>query len=280
MNARGIERSAGLGCPNPHAERRGRSRHPRHALRAWPEIARALRKAETRAIFLDFDGTLARIRRHPEKVRCSRRIRDVLARLARGRDVRVSIVSGRRARTLARLIRAPGVCYRGVYGAEQEDRPLTISAVAHRALSNVRSSIARQVRGIQGVWMENKGLSFVIHYRCARQGAVAAADGILRRALAPAGQLLRRIAGRKSWEVLPREIPGKGAAVAAVMKSLPSQSVGIYIGDAPADEEAFSALPHGITIRIGRSRESAARYFLRGPTEVWKWLMRLEQELP
>jgi len=128
--------------------------------------------------------------------------------------------------------------------------------------------------------MEYKGLSFVVHYRGARRPAVAAAEESIHRALAPFRRWLRVIAGHKSWEVVPREIPGKGAAVAAVMESLPARSVGIYIGDDAADEEAFAALPAGITIRVGRSGTSRARYFLRSPAEVLKWLIRFEEALP
>jgi trehalose 6-phosphate phosphatase len=207
-------------------------------------------------------------------------MRGVLSRLAKHAGLWVGIVSGRRSRTLARLIRVEGIHYRGVYGAETGEAPLKISPGARRALSSVRRTLARELRRLAGVWTEYKGLSLVVHYRGARRSAVTDAERILRGAIAPARRWLRLIAGAKSLEVVPREISGKGAAVAAVMQSLPAGSVGIYIGDAAADEEAFGALASGITIRVGRSGESRARYFLRSPVEVLKWLICFERALP
>ena len=239
-----------------------------------------MRAAGWRALFLDFDGTLVGIRRRPEGVRCSTRMRGVLARLALRPELWIGIVSGRRSRTLSRLIGVEGIHYRGVYGAESGDSALRISPAARRALASVRNVLARRLGRLAGLWMEHKGLSLVVHYRGARRPAATRAEDILRRAMARAGPLLRVIAGHKSWEIVPREIPGKGAAVAAVMQSLPAGCMGICIGDDAADEEAFAALPGGITIRVGRSGNSLARYFLRSPDEVLEWLIRFEEALP
>jgi len=262
--------------PVPNARPRG---VPRHALRAWPAIARACRAGGVRVLFLDFDGTLVPIRRRPQDVRCSRRLGALLARIARRPHVWVGIITGRRARTVARLVGVPGIHYRGAYGAETEDAPLKLPAACLQALSRAHRTLARNIRNVKGVWLENKGLSFVLHYRKARRRAIAAAEAALREALAPAGSYLRAIAGKKTWEVVPRQIPGKGAAVSAVLRSLPPGAVAAYLGDDAADEAAFAALPRGITICVGRHEDSRARYFLRGPAEVSRWLARFGEVL-
>jgi len=249
----------------------------RHALYAWPEIARVLRPAAMRCLFLDFDGTLAPIRRRPEKVRCAPRLRKLLARLAARPDFWIGIVSGRRTKTLERVIAVPGLHYRGVYGAESEESPLRLSARARQALARSRRALAQRLKGLRGVWLEDKGMSFAVHYRGASERAVAGALAVLGAALAPAARFLRVISGRKTWEVVPRQIPGKGAAVSAVMQSLPRHTVAAYIGDDAADEDAFEALPDGITIRVGPLGNSRARYFLRSPAEVYQWLLRVEE---
>lgn len=280
MNGRAMARLPVTESLYPGAAGAQPVRVPQHALRAWTEIAQALRCGGRLALFLDFDGTLVGIRRRPEGVRCSERMRSALTRLVKRPNLWIGIVSGRRARTLAKLIGVAGIHYCGAYGAESEGSALKISWAARRALSRVRSALRRQLRRLAGVWMEDKGLSFVVHYRGAGRLAVAEAEDLLRGAMAPARQLLRVMAGHKSWEIVPREIPGKGAAVAAVMQSLPAGSMGIYIGDDAADEAAFAALPGGITIRVGRNGKSQARYFLRSPAEVLKWLVRFEGALP
>jgi len=252
---------------------------PRHALRAWPAIARACRAGSVRALLLDFDGTLVPIRRRPQDVRCSRRLRALLARVARRPQLWVGIITGRRARAVARLVGVPGIHYRGAYGAETEDAPLKLPAACLHALSRARRTLAQNIRNLKGVWLENKGLSFVLHYRTARRRAIAAAEAARREALAPAQRFLRAIAGKKTWEVVPRRIPGKGAAVSAVLRSLPPGAVAAYLGDDAADEAAFAALPRGITICVGRREHTCARYFLRGPAEVFEWLARFEEVL-
>jgi len=273
----GRPRSQGL---EARAAKTGRSRRPRHALGAWPEIEKRLNSGGWRALFLDFDGTLARIRARPEQVRCSGRVRSVLSRLAHRPDLWIGVVSGRRSHTLARLIRVNGIEYLGAYGAETPGSRLKISSAARGGLTRVRRGLARRLGRDSGVWMENKGVSFAVHYRGARQHAGTSAEDALRREVAPERARLRLIAGRKSWEVVPREIPGKGAAVRAVMQRLPARSMGIYIGDSAPDEKGFGALPGGITIRVGRSGRSLARYFLRTPGEVLQWLVRFEEALP
>ena len=259
--------------PAPNARPRG---VPRHALRAWPAIARACRAGGVRALFLDFDGTLVPIRRRPQEVRCSTRLWALLARITRHPQVWVGIITGRRARAVARLVGVPGIHYRGAYGAETEDAPLKLPPACLHALSRARRALAQHIRNLKGVRLENKGLSFVLHYRKARRRAIVAAEAALHEALSPAGRFLRAIAGKKTWEVVPRQIPGKGAAVSAVLRSLPPGAVAAYLGDDAADEAAFAALPRGITICVGRREDSRARYFLRGPAEVFKWLARFE----
>jgi len=280
VSSRAIPGLAATGSPVPGPARVRRTRGPQHALRAWNEAARAAGGVETQALFLDFDGTLAPIRRRPDLVHCSKRMRDVLTKLARHHGLWLGIVSGRRTRTLKRLIGVQGIHYCGAYGAESEGSTLKISRAAHRALFRMRKVLETELGKLAGVWTEDKGLSLAVHYRGARGDAVAAAEDVLRRALTQARPVLRIMAGRKSWEIVPREIPGKGAAVVRVMRSLPAGSVGIYIGDDAADEEAFAALPGGITIHVGLHGKTRARYFLRTPGEVLQWLVRFEEALP
>lgn len=251
----------------------------RNALRAWKEIVPHLRAVKMLALLLDFDGTLTPIRRRPQDVRCSKRMRVLLQRLARLPHLWLGIISGRRSGFLARRIAVAGIHYWGVYGAETDGRPPALSESTRRALVRVREPLERSFQKLPGVWIEIKGLSFVVHFRGARAPAVAAAWRALRRALRAAGRPLRILKGNKTWECVPRGIPGKGAAVSAVMRTLPPGSVGVYIGDDAADEEAFRALPQGITIRVGRCSNSRARYFLRGPGEVRQWLVRLLGEI-
>jgi trehalose-6-phosphatase len=79
--------------------------------------------------------------------------------------------------------------------------------------------------------------------------------------------------------VLPNEIPGKGAATLDLLRKLPRGTPAIYIGDDGTDESAFRELNDQITIRVGFSPESRAKYYVRSPAEVLAFLSRLETQL-
>ena len=68
----------------------------RHLFDSWNHVSRRLRTASTIALFLDFDGTLARIRAHPEDVLVDREMRRILFALSRNPRFRIWVISGRR----------------------------------------------------------------------------------------------------------------------------------------------------------------------------------------
>lgn len=250
---------------------------PRHALRAWTEIERRLRGPGAKAVFLDFDGTLARLRRRPWEVRCPTRVKRLLARLALHPNLRLSVISGRRAQNLRELIGVTGIHYLGAYGAEFGNTPPVLDERTRRALTKAKRELTAQTASLAGIWIEDKGLGVAVHCRAARSAPIREAAEAVRRVLGAARGVLRLIAGIKIWEIIPREFAGKGAAVRAVMDELPAGSAGVYIGDDVADEMAFAVLANGITVRVGRARHTRARYFLHSPAEVVKFLARLEE---
>jgi trehalose-phosphatase len=258
---------------------RGSRSSPRHALRAWPEIERRLGGPGAKAVFLDFDGTLARVRRRPWEVRCPQRVKRLLTRLVRHRELRLCVISGRRSRNLRELIGVAGVAYLGAYGAELGGSPPALSIRTRRALAKAKRDLTAQLASMPGIWIEDKGLGLAIHCRAARSASIQKAGEALRRLLAPARGALRLIEGTKIWEIVPHEFAGKGAAVRAMMHELPPGTPGIYIGDDAADESGFAALTNGITVRVGRTRNTHARYFLQSPAEVVKFLARFEEGL-
>ena len=122
-------------------------------------------------------------------------------------------------------------------------------------------------------------MSLAIHFRKASAPVVRELRTKIRdivETLGPEG--LHVIEGSKVLELMPPEIRGKGAAVRRIASGFPRAWLPIYLGDDASDESAFAALPAGITIHVGRARDTAARYALRDPIEVRKFLERLEKE--
>jgi trehalose 6-phosphate phosphatase len=253
---------------------------PRSAFRSWPEIRDRLRAAKRWAFFLDFDGTLVNLRQRPGDVRMPRAAKLVLKRLASHPNVRVAIVSGRTLRNVRALISVNGLSYFGVHGGEREGRPVALTTKSRRALEAAKRSARRDLGGIPGIWIEDKRLSFAVHYRDANSAAAASAGAAVARFAEASGNTLHLLHGSYVWEVLPREIPGKFTAVDDVLGRLRPITAVVYVGNDGTDEVAFAELPGGITVRVGREPHTCARYSVRSPAEVLRLLARMEKELP
>jgi len=251
---------------------------PEHLFDRWSEIAVRIGRARSVRLFLDFDGTLVAIRRSPEGVTFSRRTRQVLDRISSHRRVTAVIVSGRRRGALRRFVRLPHVQYWGLYGWERgPERRLSRAAVWE--LSRVRASLVAGLRDRPGVRVEDKRMSVSVHTRGASGRERRRAQELLASTLRPCSHLYVLPASHV-WEVLPRQIPGKGAAIRDAVRRLRSPFLPIYIGDDTTDESAFALLDRGITVKVGaKGRDTHARYWLASPAEVRGFIERLEGEL-
>jgi trehalose-phosphatase len=252
----------------------------RSAFRSWPEIRYRLRNAERLAFFLDFDGTLVSLRNRPADVRMPAQTKRILQRLAAHTNAFVAIVSGRSLRDLRPLISVEGLHYFGLHGAESDGKVPNLSKEALVALEGAKREARLQLGGIRGIWIEDKGLSFSVHHRDTDAPAFARADAAVGNLVAPWGDSLHILNGSRVWEVLPKEIPGKSAAVEEVLCNLPADTAVVYIGDDGTDEIAFAVLPNQITVRVGRNSATCAQYYVRSPADVLRLLTRMEKELP
>jgi len=202
----------------------------------------------------------------------------VLRQLARHRRIILGIVSGRRRAELLKYVNEPRAKYLGLHGWEQRERSF-LPGKAQSLLLRAQRMLTQPLGKLPGIRIEDKEFSFAVHYRGAPPDVVRRARTIIRDILIPLEPDLRLLEGKKIWEVLPREVEGKGAAVCGALKALPRSSLPIYVGDDITDESAFAVLPRGITVRVGRARHTKARYKLRNPDEVRDFLERLEVEL-
>lgn len=210
-------------------------------------------KASRLLIALDFDGTLAPIRRDPASVRLSAGRLALLGRIGRVPGVRILIVSGRPQQFLRRALAGSGAALSGEHGWMLEG----IGARWHhprlrRRASQARgiaAAVRRAVRGITGVKVEGKRTAVAVHWR--RAPSVIADPTPLRRvltALLPAGW--RLAGGKRIWEFRPADAWGKGDAVALAARRLNARVV--FIGDDVTDEEAFIHLGRGaFTVKVG-----------------------------
>lgn len=257
-----------------------RHRVPHDAFEALPQIVARLRPADRCAFFLDFDGTLVAIRNHPGDVRSTPEVESVLRNLIAHPSWFVAIVSGRRVRDLRRLIGIVGLVYLGLHGAERDGKlAVTLRQKTRLALACARRAAQQELAELPRVWIEDKGLSFCVHHRGAGPDTTRTARVRLESVLQPWSGLLYVLEGKRIWEVLPRELPGKGAAVRDALAGLAPGTQAVYVGDDDTDETAFAALPDQTTIRVGKIAGTHAQYWLRAPADVLRFLTQLEREL-
>jgi trehalose-phosphatase len=246
---------------------------------AWPEVIARIRDAEHRLLLLDFDGTLVRLRRHPDDVRFSARGRKILQRLAGHANLTIAVVSGRELKKIQSLVGVEGIRYVGLHGAERAGETTVPSIAARQMVEAALKTAQTGLAGLRGIEIEDKRLSFAVHYRGARPPAIETASRVVADIAAASNDKLRILCGKKVWELLPREFPGKGFAVLELFARLPENKIAIYFGDDETDEEAFSVLPGQVTVNVGGAGNTHASFYVRSPSDVLNFLSRLEKEL-
>lgn len=224
------------------------------------------------SVFLDFDGTLTPIVDDPGEAHLAPEMKAVLESLAQREDTLLAFVSGRGAEDLQQRIGIPDLVYAGNHGLEIRGRLQFVepSALAKRdLLKSLIHILNGSLRYIRGAWVEDKTLTATIHYRQARPRSERAIANIVHAALSHHSALFQLNEGKKVYEIVPRTKWHKGAAVCWINARLGMpRAASIYIGDDRTDEDAFIHLPGEITIRVGESGPTAARYHVDNPDQV------------
>jgi trehalose 6-phosphate phosphatase len=242
----------------------------------WGCVALRVQAAPRCALFLDFDGTLAELKDKPGDARMPEATRRVLRTLVQRPKARVFFISGRRRSDLATRVGLPGCRYLGLFGFEGTDRA---GAGQSAAVQRLRAQAEARVAELPNVWIEDKGLAFVLHHRDAAPRVRALARRRVG-ALVRSSPAVRQFESAHGVEVVPRGVTGKGAVVGRLLR-MPAlrHAVPIYVGDDLSDEPAFRAARHGVTIRVGPARPTAARYRLACAGDVREFLSMLARAL-
>lgn len=212
----------------------------------------------------DFDGTLAPIVANPEQARPSQSVIRHMQKLCE--LVPVAVVSGRRLEDVRERLGFSPHFLIGNHGIESETGGSLNSA--DQVTSAWRKVLERQASTLrqEGILVEDKGLSFSLHYRIARNRAqaVATIDAV-------ASQLEpqpKRIGGKFVANFLPPNAPDKYAALQALMTARAFDSA-FFMGDDVTDDLVFDqAPPHWLTVRVERLEGSRARFYLSSQNEV------------
>jgi trehalose 6-phosphate phosphatase len=247
-------------------------------------VAARARAAPHVLLFCDFDGALAPVYDHPAAATLSAEVRPLLADLAAGRRVTVTVVSGRSAADLRTRAHVPGLIVAGNHGLEIAGPgwEFVDPAVAASApnVTNLSAALVRATENIPGVFVEDKKLSVSIHFRHVPPDQHEAVRSAVHNVLGGASHPFVLTSGRMVYDIRPRVYWHKGEMVKWVAAKVGQpDALVVFVGGDPTDEDAFTALPDGITIRVGPAAETAATYHLEGPDGVRKFLGWLREQV-
>lgn len=238
-------------------------------------------------LMLDFDGTLASIRRRPGDAGLSPGKRGLLAALARDPQISLAVISGRSLPDVAGRVGIRGIIYAGCHGLEMRGPRFRFvhpgAARLRPLLRRAAHELSRSLRGLQGIELEDKGLAVAVHYRRAGPAAEAAA----KRAAADQAKLslgkLKLFPGRKVIELRPDVNWDKGRAAELIMKRINhGRSLPVYIGDDLTDEPALAAVRgRGLGMLVEsreRPKATAAAYRMGSVSQVARFLKGLSRD--
>jgi trehalose 6-phosphate phosphatase len=260
-----------------------------HLFRAWQEFLKDYRAAAHILLLSDYDGTLTPIVSLPRDALLSASVRQKLRALAGKSKISMGVISGRSIDELKALVGIDGVYYSGNHGLEIEGpglRYIHPEAEAARAtMKDLAAQLAEALRHVDGVIIQEKGLSVSVHYRLAAKGDEGLVEDVTFRltgALRDEGEIML-FSGKKVWEIRPLVDRDKGKAVGTIAHVIKTnlqklRLLSIFLGDDITDEDAFKVVqrPEGWSICVRpESQSSAAEYFLSSVAEVEEFLDRL-----
>lgn len=250
---------------------------------AWPRLEKHFYSKRKKLLLLDFDGTLAPIVKSPSRAAVDSRARKALISLSRSPFYEVVIISGRSRRDLVRRLRFKNIRCVGAHGFEMGSEPGFLLPVAverikrlHPLVRLLSRDLKKIFKNFKKVVVEHKKYTTSLHYRGLSKNFLSS----FRKKLADFKRRYRHYPivwtqGKKLWEARLSAQWDKGEAAKHLLKRFPG-ALPVAFGDDSTDEDMFRAMKSkGITVRVGRSQNSTADYYLKSTEEVADFLESL-----
>lgn len=242
-------------------------------------------------LFFDYDGTLTPIVATPQQALIPATTKNLLKVLAKKEGCRLFIVSGRRLKDVKSKVGIKGIVYAGNHGFEIQGPQVSfknpIFKSAESVIRKIRQGLKKEIKGIKGAFVEDKGATLSLHYRLVAEDKLRLINEAFNRITEPfvSYRKIRVTRGKKVFEVRPPLKWDKGRVILWLLarpqfKIKSKNSCVFYIGDDITDEDAFRVLANkGITIFVGRPKKSFAKYYLKDTREVAQFMHRIERLL-
>ena len=245
------------------------------------KITDQLQKASAKVLMLDFDGTLTPIVKSPQAAKLSIVMRNLLRKLSKKEGFYLTIISGRSLKDLKKKVNLSNIIYSGNHGLEgeilKEKYLFPISDKTLAALKIIREKLDQITVQYKGVFIEDKRLVLSFHYRMAGEGAPEVKLAF-KKIVKPyvKDKLISIVAGKMVFSIRPEVDWNKGSfaklVIDKIRRRIKVSPVAIFIGDDTTDEDVFRELEKGITVKVGKSGQSKAKYRLENTYDVFKFI--------
>lgn len=224
------------------------------------KILDAYKKAKSRLLLLDYDGTLVGFKNDPNAAAPDEQLMGLLNRIKDHENTKLVIVSGRDRHTLGEWMKDAGiemVSEHGVWLWKNSHWQLNAS-VSNTWKPTVRPVLESLVERTPGSFIEEKDYTLAWHYRNIDNELGTNRVREIRDELIylTANHDLQVLEGNKVVEIRNAGV-NKGKAVTLWLNQQHWDFI-MAIGDDHTDEDTFQALPpHAITVKVGLDRTSA-----------------------
>lgn len=256
-------------------------------------IEEALRRSPF-GLMTDVDGTISKTAPTPQEAKVSPVCRQYLSILCKHLAL-VAAISGRPAIEVKNMIKIDRIVYIGNHGLERWAEGHSELAKDVKDYSKVIKAATEELTrllSIEGIRIENKGITATIHYRLCPKPEAAMRDILVALENSIQAKSLRILPGRMAINLLPPVEVNKGTTVLELIQEYNLQG-GIYLGDDLTDVDAFRAIHtashdldfQGFAVGI-TSQEMPEKlvtetdFTLNGVSDVERFLEWLSQTVP
>ncbi len=248
------------------------------------EIKEHYKKAGSRLLLLDYDGTLTAIKKRPDLAVPDKELIELLTDLAKDPKNNVVIVSGRDRQFLSEWLGQAGVDLAAEHGAWAKknswlDWKLSEPDLNDNWKQNIKPILEMFSVRTPGSFIEEKAFALAWHYRKtdpelgslrAKELADALHDIV-------SGTDLQVLQGKKVLEIKPASI-NKGKAVSLWLEQQDQWDFILAMGDDWTDEDIFMLLPdQAWSIKVGFTPFTEADFFLDSPEKARELLTTLNR---
>jgi trehalose 6-phosphate synthase/phosphatase len=244
------------------------------------KILGSFKKAATRTLFLDYDGTLTPYAGHPEDAIPGKELIRLLRRLSHLDNTSLVIISGRDRKTLEKWfghLPVSLVAEHGLFIKEQSGHWQLLRPIRKNWKKKVIPILLSYTDKLPGSFIEEKEYSLVFHYRNAEPELASLRVKELTDHLVnfTANMDVKVLNGSKALELKNAGVEKGVAALHWLSKKTRKPHFTLSVGDDVTDEDLFRVMPeNAFSIKVGQA-PSYAKYNLYNSSEVLDLLNRL-----